>query len=110
MAFPDLSIKSLMSYLRPLTTGLSRVTNPLFEGTKNKWVYPVFGAAAASPIIGYELDKRRKAQVAKEEMAKKRLADRQIERGANEKQARLNDLNLLRDVLRRAKAESGSAS
>jgi len=105
MGLPTLGVKALTHYLKPLTVGLSNITNPLIEGASGKWIYPIFGTAAAAPIIGYELDKIRKAREAKEEAAKKLLENKQDKRAANEKQARLDDLNLLRDVLRRVKAD-----
>lgn len=36
--------------------------NTLLGTNTPKWVYPVFGAAAAAPVVGYELDKAREAR------------------------------------------------
>ncbi len=54
-----------MAFVNPLQAvgPVSRAAWHTLIGTNiPKWVYPAFGAAAAAPVVGYEMDKAREAR------------------------------------------------
>ena len=89
---------AVMPALRTLGTGLAK-TMGFHGGFPSKIVYPMFGLAAASPIVGYELEQRTKA---KEEEAEKKRKRKQAT-GLEPKTAALRNLEILRGVLRQVK-------
>lgn len=67
-----------MAFINPLNAAgpLARATwSTLMGTTVPKWVYPTFGAVAAAPVVGYEMEQmrrlkeQRKAQALKAAMA-----------------------------------------
>ena len=76
-----------------------------------KWLWWPFGLAAAAPIVGYELDTKHRMKKDMEQLARDEdaqdIAKEVVKRSFYDpNQARIRDLNKLRDMVRAAKARA----
>lgn len=102
---------------KPVGWGLSRTWGLMSGEGVPKWVLPVWGAAAAAPVVAYELSKHKKKpepidDTDPEEVGRRMQlsAERRVKQALFGKQARLDDLKLLRETIQRAKQRSGAST
>lgn len=111
----------LLGYARalwkPVGWGLSRAWGLMMGENMPKWVSPVWGAAAAAPVVAYELSKHKKKPEPTDDMDPEEVgrrmqlsAERRVKQALFGKQARLDDLKLLRETIQRAKQRSGAST